>query len=42
MENKKIRLGVVGLGHRGRLMFQLAGEKFARKMLKKRVIWFTI
>lgn len=25
---KKIRLGVVGLGHRGRLMFQLAGEKF--------------
>jgi len=29
MENKKIRLGVVGLGHRGRLMFQLAGEKFA-------------
>ena len=28
MENKQIRLGVVGLGHRGRLMFQLAGEKF--------------
>ena len=25
---KKIRLGVVGLGHRGRIMFQLAGEKF--------------
>ena len=25
---KRIRLGVVGLGHRGRMMFQLAGESF--------------
>ena len=25
---KKIKLGVVGLGHRGRTMFHLAGEKF--------------
>lgn len=25
---KKIRLGVVGLGHRGRMMFELAGTKF--------------
>ena len=25
---KKIRLGVVGLGHRGRQMFHLAGDKF--------------
>ena len=28
MENKKLRVGVVGLGHRGRIMFKLAADGF--------------